>query len=152
MANAGAGLIANRSRQSALRNSPMEAYLDGIRCDGSHVVHDRPDSHGARKSGQVLRFRPRRRAGGRLPSEAASGPNDRESEPLDDLAPYAQEDDTDNYRHRMLMNVIAVAVVAMLVGVSVWIADTIAELQSDQDCVMQGRQNCAPIEVPAAKK
>jgi hypothetical protein len=115
------------------------------------VVHDRPDPHGAQQSGQVLRFRPRRRSGGRLPSGAASGPNDRESEPLDDLAQYAHEDDNDNYRHRMLMNVIALAVVAMLVGVGVWIADTIAELGSDQDCVMQGRQNCAPIEVPAAK-
>jgi len=52
----------------------------------------------------------------------------------------------------MLMNVIAMAVVAMLVGVGVWIAGTIAGLERDQDCMMQGRQNCAPIEVPAAKK
>ena len=100
----------------------------------------------------MLRFRPRGRPGERPPSGSASEPHDRESELLDDLAQYEQEDDNDSYPHRMLMNVIAVAVVAMLVGVGVWIADTIAELQRDQDCVMQGLQNCAPIEVPAAKK
>jgi len=48
----------------------------------------------------------------------------------------------------MLMNVIAIAIVALLVGVGVWIADTIAEMEKDQDCVLQGRANCAPIEVP----
>lgn len=116
------------------------------------MAQDQSKSNEARESGQVLRFRLRERAGERPRSGSASEPNDRESEPLDDLAQYEEEDDNDNYRHRMLMNVVAVVVVAMLVGVGVWIADTIAELQRDQDCVMQGRQNCAPIEVPAAKK
>jgi hypothetical protein len=48
----------------------------------------------------------------------------------------------------MLMNVIAVMVVALLVGIGVWLADTIAAMERDQDCVLQGRQNCAPIIVP----
>ena len=49
----------------------------------------------------------------------------------------------------MLMNVIAVVVVTVLVGIGVWLADTIAEMERNQDCVLQGRQNCAPIEIPA---
>lgn len=52
----------------------------------------------------------------------------------------------------MLMNVIAIVIVALLVGVGVWIADTIAEMEKDQDCVLQGRANCAPIETPVAHR
>ena len=65
---------------------------------------------------------------------------------------YEEEDGHIDYRHRMLMNVIAVVIVSVLIGVGVWIADTIADMQKAQDCVMQGRQNCAPIEVPVKKK
>ena len=72
----------------------------------------------------------------------------RDGDPTDDLARYEQEDRNVDYRQRMLMNVIAVVVVAMLVGVGVWIADTIADMEKIQDCTMQGRQNCAPIAVP----
>ena len=49
------------------------------------------------------------------------------------------------------MNVIAVVIVSLLVGVGVWLADTIADMEKAQDCLMQGRQNCAPIEVPVKK-
>ena len=30
----------------------------------------------------------------------------------------------------------------------VWLADTIADMERDQDCMMQGRANCVPIELP----
>ena len=48
------------------------------------------------------------------------------------------------------MNLIAVAILALLVALGVWIAHTIADLQREQDCLMQGRSNCAPIEIPIA--
>ena len=67
----------------------------------------------------------------------------------DDLARYEQDRTKSiDYRQRMLMNVIAIAIVTLLVGAGVWIADTITDLERDQDCVMQGRANCAPIEMP----
>ena len=45
-------------------------------------------------------------------------------------------------------------VVAVLIGIGVWLADTIADMERDQDCVLQGRQNCAPIElaIPPASR
>ena len=46
------------------------------------------------------------------------------------------------------MNVIALAVVAFLMSAGVWLADTIADMERDQDCMMQGRANCVPIELP----
>jgi len=98
----------------------------------------------------VLLFRQRRRGAALPPARATpAAADDQAKEPIDDLAQYEQEHETDNYRHRMLMNVIAVVVVALLVSVGVWLADTIAAMQKDQDCVMQGRANCSPIEVPA---
>ena len=69
------------------------------------------------------------------------------------ISPLSEEEDGNiDYRHRMLMNVIAVVVVSVLISAGVWIADTIAAMQKVQDCALQGRQNCAPIEVPVKKK
>jgi hypothetical protein len=112
------------------------------------VVHDRPESNDAPESAQVLKFRLRRRAAAPLPRGPAK---QTVSEPLDDLAKYESEDAHVDYRQRMLMNIIAVAIVVALVSAGVWIADTIADMQKIQDCAMQGRQNCAPIEMPAKR-
>jgi len=97
------------------------------------------------ESGQILTFQLRRRV--ETPRQAPDG-----GEPVDDLAAFEEEDGHIDYRHRMLMNVIAVVIVSVLVTAGVWIADTIAAMQKAQDCALQGRQNCAPIEVPVTKK
>jgi hypothetical protein len=113
------------------------------------VIYNR--SHSANELGQVLHFR--RRSGlsplghsaveGGIPSAA----------PDDDFARYEQEQgEAVDDRHRMLMNVLAGAIVVSLVTAGVWIADTIAAMQKDQDCVLQGRANCAPIEPPALRR
>ena len=114
------------------------------------MAHNRPDSHNAHEFGQVLPFR--HRSG--LPLlPPASHPADAATEPADDLARFEQEpDEPVDYRQRTLMNVIAFAIVTLLVGAGVWIADTIADIQNDQDCVMHGRGNCAPIEAPAPRR
>jgi hypothetical protein len=114
------------------------------------VRHIRPYSYKADESGQVLPFR--RRLGQALLPPAIR-PADPSAEPIGDLARFEQEhEEPVDYRQRMLMNVIALAIVTLLVGTGVWITDTIAEIQKDQDCVMQGRSNCAPIETPAPKQ
>jgi len=112
------------------------------------VVYERPEPKEADETGRVLRFRQRRRRGQPPLPGATTAPTDPAIKPESDLAQYEQEDEVIDYRQRMLMNVIAIAIVALLVGVGVWIADTIAEMEKDQDCVLQGRANCAPIEVP----
>lgn len=115
---------------------------------GSQVAQNRPEPKEADETGQVLLFRQRRRLGRPPLAGAAAQPTDAALEPDDDFARYEQEDGKIDYRQRMLMNIIAVAIVTLLVGVGVWIADTIAEMEKDQDCVLQGRANCAPIEAP----
>jgi hypothetical protein len=120
----------------------------------SNLAHDRPEPDGVPHTAQVLRFRPRERLERAFarPARPASEPAEPVSELFDDLAQFEhdrEEEENINYPQRMLMNVIAVAVVTILIGVGVWLADTIADMERDQDCVLQGRQNCAPIEVPA---
>jgi hypothetical protein len=116
---------------------------------GCNVVHDRPDPNETRQLGQILNFQLRRRIERQPLRSPAPAPDD--AEPLDDLSRYEDEDRNINYRQRLLMNMIAVVIVSLLVGAGVWIADVIADMQKIQDCTLQGRQNCAPIEVPVKK-
>jgi hypothetical protein len=108
------------------------------------VISSQPEAKDAGTTGQVLRFYPRPRGHQLLHSSAVAESGWSATAPEDDLARYEQDQEID-YRQRMLMNVIAVAICTMLIGAGVWIADTIAEMQRDQDCVLQGRVNCAPI-------
>jgi hypothetical protein len=116
------------------------------------LVHNRPDRRDSDEFGQVLRF-PRRPKGRLLRPLPPIRPDERTIEPDGDLAAYEEDrDDVIDYRRRALMNAIAVGIVTVLVGAGVWIADTIAEIQRDQDCVIQGRSNCAPLEPPLSKQ
>jgi hypothetical protein len=129
--------------------------LDSMREGGSKLAHDPTEVEDARPTAQILQFRPRDRSGSPLGDHASASlvnANEPESKLFDDLEQYEQdreEDENINYPQRMLMNVIAVAVVTLLIGVGVWLADTIANMEREQDCVLQGRQNCAPIEIAA---
>jgi hypothetical protein len=48
----------------------------------------------------------------------------------------------------MLMNALGLVVTALLVVGGVWIADVMAHMRKDQDCVLMGRPNCAHINIP----
>jgi hypothetical protein len=112
------------------------------------LAQNQPESKHADETGRVLRFRQRRRLDPPALRPTASAHRDGDAD--DDLAQYEQDEDVD-YRQRMLMNVIALAIVAVLVGLGVWIADTMAGMEKDQDCVLQGRGNCAPIEAATSR-
>ena len=117
----------------------------GTRSGQSHVAQKRPDPSSS--SGRVLPFRPRR---------ASTPPRARgvwpEPSPVGDLAKYERTDDGDDYRHRMRMNTISIAFVTLLVIAGIWIADTMAEMQKNQDCALQGRRNCMSIDVPVPNR
>jgi len=69
-----------------------------------------------------------------------------------DFARYEQDrDEPLDERQRMLMNLIALAIVIALISVGVWIADSIQVAVKQEDCLLQGRTNCAPIEIPAQR-
>jgi hypothetical protein len=66
----------------------------------------------------------------------------------DTLAKYEGGDEPDDYRHRMTMNMLAFLLVAGLIGGALWLANTIADMRKNQDCVLSGRAGCTPVSIP----
>jgi hypothetical protein len=98
---------------------------------------DREPSHSDDGS-RVIGFRPRRPiAGWRTPSPPA----------VEDLTKYEQDESSDDYRHRMIVNVVAFVFVIGLIAAGLWLADTMAAMRKNQDCVLSGRRGCTPVEV-----
>ena len=50
---------------------------------------------------------------------------------------------------RRLANIALLVLLAMLVGGGIWLANAMFEQRALDDCLAQGRRNCAPIEAPA---
>jgi len=110
----------------------------------------------------VLKFRPRTSAhppGGREEPDPAKSfnnktsssnktPNSNTSPAASDLSRYERpRDEGDDFRHRMLANVAALAFTVALTAIGIWLAVSIADLRKTQDCVLMGRRDCARISV-----
>ena len=109
----------------------------------------------------VLKFRPRTSAhppGGREEPDPAKTlntktpnsktPNTNTSPAANDLSRYERpRDEGDDFRHRMLANVAALAFTVALTAIGIWLAVSIADLRKTQDCVLMGRRDCARISV-----
>ena len=93
---------------------------------------------------RILPFRPR----GSLFARPVPQPS-----PVEDLAKYERStEEPGEYRHRMLMNGLAFAVTVLLVIVGIWIADIMAQMRKNQDCVLMGRPGCTPVDAPAQQR
>ena len=99
----------------------------------------------------VLKFRPRTSAqppGGREEADPAKTPNTKTQPAANDLSRYERpRDEGDDFRHRMLANVAALAFTVALTAIGIWLAVSIADLRKTQDCVLMGRRDCARISV-----
>jgi hypothetical protein len=62
------------------------------------------------------------------------------------------EEQEGSYRHRMMVNLVALAFTIALALAGVWLAIQIADLRKNQDCVLSGRRDCAPIDVNAPER
>jgi hypothetical protein len=96
-------------------------------------------THPNQESGRVVPFRPR----------AGSSGRSLRFSPVNDLRQYEATRD-DDFRHRMMMNVIAAAIALVLVGCGLWLTDAIVKVRKAQDCVLSGRSNCFEIKIPTA--
>src|SRR5215210_5703142 len=91
--------------------------------------------------GQILPFQRHGQARPRVPPVPPL-PNT----PVEDVGKYARSEEPDNYRQRMINNGLALTFCVVLVVIGVWLANTIAEMRRNQDCVLSGRRNCAHVE------
>ena len=74
--------------------------------------------------GRVIQFRPRmgtssRSRGGKAPIRNV----EREYSPVPDLAKYECSESDDEYRHRMIINAIAVVFTSLLILAGLWLAN-----------------------------
>ena len=99
----------------------------------------------------VLKFRPRTSAhppGGREEPDPAKHQGTNTQPAANDLSRYERpRDEGDDFRHRMLANVAALAFTVALTAIGIWLAVSIADLRKTQDCVLMGRRDCARISV-----
>jgi hypothetical protein len=73
--------------------------------------------------------------------------------PVQDLDRFERTEGEDDYRHRMIMNGMALLITIVLIGGGIWIANSMALLRKNQDCVLSGKRNCnPPVEVPATPR
>ena len=110
----------------------------------THLPIHRDDEH------VVVKFRPRTSA---HPPGHRNEPG--HDEPVDQagsgpaakgLSRYERpRDEPDDFRHRMLANVAALAFTVALTAIGIWLAMSIADLRRTQDCVLMGRRDCARI-------
>lgn len=80
-----------------------------------------------------------------LPFRPRQAPPVADPSPVADLKKYETTEGDDDYRHRMVVNALASFVTVLLVIGGIWIANSMAQLRNDQDCVLSGRRACAPI-------
>jgi hypothetical protein len=105
-------------------------------------MQNRPAAQERKEFGQVLPFRRRT-----TPVALVAMPRPATPNADDDFARFEQDrEERIDERQRMLTNMIAAAIVVVLIGTGVWIADTIAATGKLEDCALQGRTNCVPIE------
>lgn len=80
----------------------------------------------------ILRFRPR---------TSATAPG----HPPARHAADAFDDQPDDFRHRMWVNLAGLICAVLLTGCGIWLATSMSEVRQKQDCVLAGRRDCAPI-------
>jgi hypothetical protein len=66
---------------------------------------------------------------------------------MEEQAPRAQ-DEAEDERDRRLTNVVLLVFFVAVVGIGIWLANSMVDHRKLDDCLAQGRRNCAPIEVP----
>ena len=63
-----------------------------------------------------------------------------------DLSRYEQpREQPDDFRHRILANIAAIAFTIALTAIGIWLAMSIADLRKNQYCLLTGRRDCARI-------
>ena len=103
---------------------------------------------GARR---VIHFRPRTGRYSPAPQPGHDVGWDAHS-PVADLAQYERTGEQDNYRHRMIVNAVALAFTVVLAAAGIWIAESMAVMRKNQDCVLMGRRGCGVVVAPTTDR
>jgi len=100
---------------------------------------------------RVILFRPRAGQPSPVGTPAPAGGHGASS-PVSDLAKFERTQEQDDYRHRMIVNAVALAFTVVLAAAGIWIAESMAVIRKNQDCVLMGRKSCTPVQLPAGDR
>ena len=100
------------------------------------------------ETGRVVTFR--RRSSGPLQNRASGDESAAkfDTTAVADLQKYQRAREEEDYRHRMVVNGLALAFCIVLAVAGVWLVNEIAEMKRIQDCVLSGRAGCIPLDQP----
>lgn len=87
-----------------------------------------------------------------VPGGRAGATQSSERPPVDDLRRFEVPETREEYRQRMVTNAAGLAVIVLLILAGVWIADMMASMRKNQDCVLSGRRGCTPVETPLPQR
>jgi hypothetical protein len=112
------------------------------------MATDRPKA--SNDDHRVVPFRPRSSTPRGTPRWGwpLQGPQ-RPASPVEGLGRYEGGEEGDDYRHRMMVNLAALAFTVLLAIAGIWLTIQIADMRKTQDCFLSGRRNCTPIDVKA---
>ena len=100
---------------------------------------------------RVLKFRPRTLAHppGQRGEPDKQTPHEGGRHQAGDMSRFERDrEEPDEFRHRTLANLAALAFTVALTAIGIWLAMSIADLRKTQDCVLMGRRDCAHISTP----
>jgi hypothetical protein len=101
--------------------------------------------------GRVVPLRPRHPPAGN--DNRPPGPALRSDKSIGDLSRFERlGEGQDDYRHRMVVNVLAFILCIFLVLAGVWLTSKLAQMRKDQDCVLSGRSGCTTVDVPVRSR
>jgi hypothetical protein len=67
---------------------------------------------------------------------------------MSEPGPSKEPDHVEAERDRRLANIVLLVFFVVLVAAGIWLVNAMVEQRVIDDCVAQGRRNCAPIETP----
>jgi hypothetical protein len=67
---------------------------------------------------------------------------------MDEPQPPKPERYVESERERRLGNFVILGFFLVIVGIGVWLANAMIDYRKIDDCLAQGRRNCAPIDAP----
>jgi hypothetical protein len=67
--------------------------------------------------------------------------------PMDErMPPTDTQDRSEDERDRRVTNIFLLVFFAVIVGSGIWLVNAMIEQKTIDDCVAQGRRNCAPLD------
>jgi len=144
---------ANFARRNAAVETPNAVcYFSVVRLGQTRTSMMSAERQGPDERGRVLHLPPRHPLAGNdnCPPDAARSSN---RATIGDLSRFERKSESvDDYRHRMVVNVLAFVIVVLLVVAGIWLTSKLAQMRKDQDCVLTGRRGCTPVDIPVRSR